>query len=709
VAAVAAASSFVLVVVAALMVIRKSRAETVNAAVATLAGAAAAAVFVAVWRAQGGTAPHAVMQGARPAVFVVDTAFLAFLISADLFRRRGLARWSVGCAAVLVASGLADRALPPFAFAMVVIGGSLVGWAARWVLGVPSARPSREQLLGWLSERGLEVIQLRPSSRRSAPRVGGTLADGTPIEVRFANRDTQGSGMAGRTWALVRLRPAVASHVAVGSRNRLEQLALTCALAERAGVTAPRVLLLQEAPQDTLALVTASPAGDAPGPGVSEEVATSLFESLGALHRAGIAHRDLRSENLIATGPSTGFSNLDAAEPGASEISRRLDVAQLATTMAQAADPETAVRALRAGYKDLDETAVASVLQPIALAPWGWSAVRQAKGCLAEVRSKLVGSGDAVPLSHLERFRWRTVVSVAALAIAGYVVVGQISTVNLFGTLSQMSFSWFAVALASSAVTYWAAAVNLAAFVSKPLKLRRGFFVQLSTTFVGVTMPSTLGYVAVNGRYLARQKLDQGSIAAAITLTQVVNAATTVLAVVVLGLLTGSGLSHFKVVPGADVLIAGAVIAAVMAVLLVVPHTRVRLRRSVMTYLRDLLPKLLEAVSQPLRLAVGAGASLLLNAAYGTAFIAALLSVGAHPPILPTVIVYLVGGFVGATAPTPGGLGGVEAALAAGLTGIGIPAAQAIPAVLIFRFATFWLPIPAGWVSFLLLQRSGTL
>src|ERR1700736_2682991 len=59
-------------------------------------------------------------------------------------------------------------------------------------------------------------------------------------------------------------------------------------------------------------------------------------------------------------------------------------------------------------------------------------------------------------------------------------------------------------------------------------------------------------------------------------------------------------------------------------------------------------------------------------------------------------IVYLVGGFVGATAPPPGGLGGVEAALAAGLTGIGTPANQAIPAVLIFRFATFWLPIPAG-------------
>jgi uncharacterized membrane protein YbhN (UPF0104 family) len=47
--------------------------------------------------------------------------------------------------------------------------------------------------------------------------------------------------------------------------------------------------------------------------------------------------------------------------------------------------------------------------------------------------------------------------------------------------------------------------------------------------------------------------------------------------------------------------------------------------------------------------------------------------------------------------------------MSAGLTAIGIPAHQAIPAVLLFRMATFWLPIPAGWISFELLQRRGVL
>jgi len=47
--------------------------------------------------------------------------------------------------------------------------------------------------------------------------------------------------------------------------------------------------------------------------------------------------------------------------------------------------------------------------------------------------------------------------------------------------------------------------------------------------------------------------------------------------------------------------------------------------------------------------------------------------------------------------------------LAAGLTAIGIPAHEAIPAVLLFRVATFWLPIPAGWTAYLLLERRGVL
>jgi len=99
----------------------------------------------------------------------------------------------------------------------------------------------------------------------------------------------------------------------------------------------------------------------------------------------------------------------------------------------------------------------------------------------------------------------------------------------------------------------------------------------------------------------------------------------------------------------------------------------------------------------------------LLTLGYLVAFLGALHALGAHPALLPASIVYLAGNTVGSFAPTPGGLGAIEAVLTAGLTAIGVPAHEAIPAVLIFRIATFWLPIPAGWVSYTVLQRHGTL
>ena len=72
-------------------------------------------------------------------------------------------------------------------------------------------------------------------------------------------------------------------------------------------------------------------------------------------------------------------------------------------------------------------------------------------------------------------------------------------------------------------------------------------------------------------------------------------------------------------------------------------------------------------------------------------------------------VVYLVGSAVSSAAPTPGGIGAVEAALIAGLTAVGLDREIAVPAVFLFRIVTFWLPIVPGWIMFFVLQRRGDL
>src|SRR5579863_10038834 len=701
-AVVAGVAGFVLAVVSLVVMVRSQWRDALNAVAAGLAGASAAVTATVIWRIENATVERAVLHGSNPSVFIVDTAFVAFVVGTDLARLSRWQRWWPRAGAALLFSGLAVGTLTPFAVVIAASGGLFVGWVVRWLLGAASVLPGTAELSAWLASRGVQAADLSAAGAGRA-RLEGKLADGTRIRVHLSGRDTRGSGLARRLWALARLRPAVAGHVSLGSRAQVQQLALACSLAQQAGVPSPAVRLLGEMPGETLVLVTTIP-DSGPETGATPLAgATSLFAALRRLHDAGIAHHDVRAGNVFMSGDRAGFCSLDAAEPGASELARRLDLVQGLATLAVTCGPAGAVAALRAGYGPVDPVAVASVVQPVALVPWGWRAARGATGSLNEIRHELLGDNATVPTAlRLERFRWRTVATAVALTVAAYLLIGEISGVNVLGTLSQANPGWLAVAVLASAVTYLAAAIGIAAFVPQRLSIWRGFFVQLATAFVGVAMPPTVGHVAVNARYLHKQNVDEGTIAASVTVSQLVNIVTTVLLLIVLGVLTGSGLSRFKIAPGADLIIGLAVIAVVVIVVLSIPQTRKKVTGTVWPHLRQIWPRLLDAVSHPLRLAIAAGANLLLSAAYSLALIAALWSVGAHPVIL-------AGNTVGSATPTPGGLGGVEAVMAAGLTAIGIPAHQAIPAVLLFRMATFWLPIPFGWISYVVLQRRGVL
>jgi glycosyltransferase 2 family protein len=709
-AAVAAGvAGFVLVVVSLVVLARNQWQDLLNAVAAGLAGAAAAVIATVIWRIEDATVQRAVLHGSNPSVFVVDTAFVAFVVGTDLSRLSRWQRWWPRAGAAVLLSGLAVGTLTPFAVVIVASGGLLAGWVVRWLLGAASVLPGMSELTGWLASQRLQATDLSVAGPSRA-RLEGKLADGTRIRVHLSGRDTRGSGLARRLWALARLRPAVAGHISLSSRAQVQQLALACYLAQQARVPSPEVRMLGEMPGEILVLVTTIPDSE-PETGATQLAgATSLFAALRRLHDVGVAHRDVRAGNVFMSGNCAGFCSLDPAEPGASELARRLDLVQALATLAVTCGPAGAVTALRAGYGPMDPVAVASVMQPVALAPWGWRAARAATGSLDEVRHQLLGaSSPAPPALRLERFRWRTVATAVALTVAAYLLIGEISGVDVLGTLAQANPGWLAVAVLASAVTYLGAAIGIAAFVPQRLSLWRGFFVQLATAFVGVAMPPTVGHLAVNARYLHRQKVDEGTIAASVTVSQLVNVITTVLLLIVLGVLTGSGLSKFKIAPGGDVLIGLAVIAAAVIAVLAVPLTRKKVTGTVWPHLRQMWPRLLDAVSHPLRLAIAAGANLLLSAAYSVALIAALWSVGAHPAILAAAVVFLAGNTVGSATPTPGGLGGVEAVMAAGLTAIGIPAHQAIPAVLLFRMATFWLPIPFGWLAYVVLQRRGVL
>jgi uncharacterized protein (TIRG00374 family) len=79
---------------------------------------------------------------------------------------------------------------------------------------------------------------------------------------------------------------------------------------------------------------------------------------------------------------------------------------------------------------------------------------------------------------------------------------------------------------------------------------------------------------------------------------------------------------------------------------------------------------------------------------------------GVRVPWWGIVLAWAAGAGGSSLSLTPGGLGVVEAALTAALVALGVPAAPALTAVLIYRGITFWLAVAIGWVVYLYLRRT---
>jgi uncharacterized protein (TIRG00374 family) len=78
------------------------------------------------------------------------------------------------------------------------------------------------------------------------------------------------------------------------------------------------------------------------------------------------------------------------------------------------------------------------------------------------------------------------------------------------------------------------------------------------------------------------------------------------------------------------------------------------------------------------------------------ALLAAVAAVGANPRPSLIVVAYVSAVVLALIPITPGGLGFVEAGLTGVLTLAGIPASEAVLATLLYRLASYWLPMIAG-------------
>jgi uncharacterized membrane protein YbhN (UPF0104 family) len=158
-----------------------------------------------------------------------------------------------------------------------------------------------------------------------------------------------------------------------------------------------------------------------------------------------------------------------------------------------------------------------------------------------------------------------------------------------------------------------------------------------------------------------------------------------------------SGLSGFSLPDSSTLLLVLAIVLSLVGVLLAIRPVRRRVVAPLWASVRVGASQIGRVFRSPARVIALFGGSLCLSLAYVAAVFCAVEAFGGGLTLPQVGAAYLGAVALASLAPTPGGLGALESAMIAGLTGFGLDAGVAVSATLTFRLATFWLPILPGW------------
>lgn len=642
-------------------------------------------------------------------------ALVAFLTVARTLARPKWSSISVVVVSSILLVSFVSGGFTLAGIALTVLIGWICGLGVRYGLGTPTTRPSGERVAAVLTRAGFPVTLLQAEeSTDFGRRYTATTSDGQNLHVVVFDRDLEGAGLATALWRSLRLRTSVAQ-ANVNMRGALEQRALLAYAAQAAGVRSAPLLLASEVGPDAALLAYRRVPGvrlsRLEAGNVTDADLRSAFEALAGLQRARIAHRALSPENLVRE-PDGRVTLLGIGHGvvAAGDVLLRLDVAEMLASAALLTDPERTIEVAAEVMGDEELIRALPVMQPVALSEPTRRALRTDKNLLSRLRDLLLerSPDSTVEEIQLQRVRPRTLITIILGSVAGYLLLSQLASVDLVGLFRNANWAWVAGALVCSAVTYLAAAWALSGFVPEQLRLSLTIGAQLAASFATLITPPTLGAVAINLRYLQRQGVHPALATASIGASQACAFVSHVLMLLCFAIAAGTQ-SDLTFHPPFAAIVAVAAGAAVSLALLAIPAVRRPILGRFGPLLKQIGPRMANVVQRPRKLVEGLGGLLLMNLAYIAALYGCVAAFGGELNVAAIAVVYLTGSVVGQAAPTPGGLGAVEAAMSAGLTAAGLDGGLAVSAVLMFRFLTFWLPTIPGWFSFNAMQKRGLL
>ncbi|GHE37475.1 hypothetical protein GCM10017673_44870 [Streptosporangium violaceochromogenes] len=640
------------------------------------------------------------------------TSVIAYVTAVRISRRPTwrAALWSAVALNAVALFAATAATIPGIVVSILV--GLAVGSGTLYGLGSPNTRPPGSAIIAALTKLGFTPVKARrlDDDHQSSRRYAVDLKDGTCLDVTVLDRDRQVAGVLYRLWRRIRLNTETRRRAIRSLRAELEREALMAYAAQAAGAGTPRLVGTSEIGSEAALLAyehtDTRPLADIPDDEIGDDLLAQIWEQVLLLQVQRLAHRRLTGDSIhVDRDGRVVLMDARSGEIAAGDLLLRLDVAQLLTYLGLrvGADRSVAAAAAVAGPNVL--AGALPLLQRIALTRETRAALSKDSDLLTTIRERIVELEPKVESEEvrLERFRPRTLITIIASAFAAYFLVYYLTQINL-NMITSAKWGWTGVALIAAMLSYVAAALMLMGFVPEKLPLGRTVLVQFAGSFVKLVAPAAVSGVAINTRYLQKRGIPPGQAVASVGASQLIGLVFHISLLLLFAYITGSSAAT-SFTPSRTLVFALLAVGMVVLFLVSVP----RLRRVLTARLRSLfsgvLPRLLDVLQSPRKIFEGFSGTLMLTIFFVICLDASVRAFGGSLDFAAVAIVFLAGNAIGSAAPTPGGLGAVEASLSVGLTLSGLPGEVATSAVLLFRLLTFWLPVLPGWASFTYLQR----
>jgi undecaprenyl-diphosphatase len=645
----------------------------------------------------------------------VIASVTAVIVAASPWLSRPWRRTAWLALLLAVAARLVTGTVLPMEVLLAVAAGVTAGAGVLVAFGVPDRRIGADQIAAALRAAGLPVETVRPAdvpAKGSRP-FAASAADGTRWFVKALGSDQRDADLLYRAYRAVRLRNVGDTRPAASLFQAVEHQALVGVMAERAGVLVPRVDRVVKAGDGTALLVMEwVDGGSLDQAQITDDLLVRLWAEVDKLHQAGIAHRSLRPANVMVSRDGLPrIADFSFSELAATRRQMDLDVAELLASLAPLAGEERAVTSAVTALGAPEVAQAVPLLQPLALSAGTRRAVARHDGLLSRTRSAAAtASGlENLELARLQRVRPQTLLAIAAVAGAFYYLLPELAkAANPWQALESAQWAWILAAIAFSALTYLASAIGLLGGVTVRVPFWPTVMTQGASSFVNRVSPSNVGGMALNVRFLQKAGVEPSAGVAAVGVNSVAGALVHAVLLVIFFGWAGRGVGKaFKLPSSTTLLVILAVAAAVIGGVIAIRRIRRFVARKLLPPLRSSLASLRRVARSPVRLTLLFGGSALVTLAYVGGFIASVEAFGGGPGLAQVAAVYMGTSVIAVASAVPGGVGTFELAATTGLIGIGMSSGAAASAVVIYRLATYWLPVPPGWLSWRQLQRLG--